>query len=258
MKQQMSQLLLSKGLSPQIDSKMNHNSILPNPLMMVICGKTGSGKTSLLMKLLLTENFLDYNNLIIFTPTPEQSDYLLLKYGLQYKLSKTDMIAIREILPQYRDEQIPEICRIYSEGMSRINSEPIKLTIYEKMQDIPLPNTLDKYQKNLIVFDDCVDFKDQSIIETYFIKGRHNNCSCIYLAQNYYGIPKRNIRTQLSAIVLFKLGESDKKFSHEHVSSFIDKKDYNHKINTIWKKPHAYVYIDKINEYLTDNLFEQT
>lgn len=246
--------LKSLGLPPQTDVKMKHNKILPDPLMMVICGKTGSGKTSLLMKLLLTEDFLDYNNLIVFTPTPEQPDYLLLKYGFQNKLSKTSMLAIREILPNYRDEQIEEICKVYKQA-SNDDYNDINFTFYERIQDIPLPNTLDKYQKNLIIFDDCVDFRNQSIIESYYTKGRHNNCSCIYLAQNFYGIPKGNIRTQMSAIVLFKLGGSDKKNSYEHVSSFIDRKDYYHQIDSIWKKPYSYVYINKNKEFLTDDLF---
>jgi hypothetical protein len=74
--------------------------------MMILTGKTGAGKTSLLMKMLLTDDFLDYNNLMIFTPTIEQKDYLLLKYGFKYNLSKSAMLAILEILPKYRDEQI--------------------------------------------------------------------------------------------------------------------------------------------------------
>jgi len=45
---------------------------------MIIFGKSNSGKTFLLMKLLLTENILDYNNLHIFTTTPEQPAYQIL------------------------------------------------------------------------------------------------------------------------------------------------------------------------------------
>ena len=52
-----------------------------------------------------------------------------------------------------------------------------------KFQDIIPCEKLDKNKKNLIVFDDYVNDKNQEIMESYFTKGRHTNCNCIYLAQ---------------------------------------------------------------------------
>ena len=252
----MSNSFLLRNPEPLDNSEVKHNSILPIPLMMVICGKTGSGKTRLLLKMMLTDNFLDYNNVIVFTPTKEQKDYLLLQYGFEYKLLKSDMIAITGILHKYRDEQIEEICKFYSQNKEG-SAEQIQISFYDQIHNIPPPTTLNKYKKNLIIFDDCVELKNQTIIESYFTKGRHANCSCIYLAQNFYGIPKGNIRTQLSAIILFKLGDSDKKFSYEHVSSFMDRRDYYQLLNIIWKKQFSYVYINKQTEEITDNIFSE-
>jgi len=91
----------------QHNTKIKNHENLPSPLMMVVCGSTGFGKTYLTLKMLLTDGFLDYNNLIIFTPTQEQKDYLLLKHGFENKLSKASMLAIRDILDDYVEEQIP-------------------------------------------------------------------------------------------------------------------------------------------------------
>jgi hypothetical protein len=240
----------------QIDNKVRHHENLPDPLMMVVCGSTGSGKTYLTMKMLLTDHFLDYNNLIIFTPTPEQKDYLLLKHGFKNNLSKSSMLAIRGILDNYRDEQIEAICVAYKESHPEdVVSNTPSVTFYERIHEIPPPTKLDKYKKNLIIFDDCVELKNQLIIESYFTKGRHNNCSCIYLAQNFYGIPKGNIRTQLTAIVLFKLGQRDKRNAFEHVETFMDRPNYYQEVEGIWRTKHNYIYINKLAETMTSDVF---
>ena len=46
--------------------RFNHNPNIPESFRMLIVGPSNSGKTVLLNKILLTPNYLDYNNLIIF------------------------------------------------------------------------------------------------------------------------------------------------------------------------------------------------
>ena len=61
--------------------KFNNHENLPNSFRMLIIGSSGCGKTTLLFYMLLEPNFIDYNNLLIFTTTPEQQDYQLLYHG---------------------------------------------------------------------------------------------------------------------------------------------------------------------------------
>jgi type IV secretory pathway VirB4 component len=42
-----------------------NNKILPNNFRMLIVGSSGCGKNVLLMKMLLKDGFIDYNNLIM-------------------------------------------------------------------------------------------------------------------------------------------------------------------------------------------------
>jgi len=63
-----------------------------------------------------------------------------------------------------------------------------------KFQDMIPCEKLDINKKNLIVFDDCVNDKNQEIMESYFTKGRHTNCNCIDLSQSYYDLPGRSIK----------------------------------------------------------------
>ena len=63
--------------------KPKHDSIFPNPLLMCLVGSSGSGKTHLLFEMLTTPGLLDYNNLLIYTTTPDQPYYQFLK-GLEF------------------------------------------------------------------------------------------------------------------------------------------------------------------------------
>ena len=58
--------------------KFNNHKNLPNSLRCLIVGSSGCGKTCLLLKMLLIPNFLDYDNLIIFTKLSFQPEYQLL------------------------------------------------------------------------------------------------------------------------------------------------------------------------------------
>lgn len=46
--------------------KRKNHRLLPSSIRCVIVGKSGCGKTTLLMNLLLKQGFLDYNNLKVF------------------------------------------------------------------------------------------------------------------------------------------------------------------------------------------------
>ena len=67
--------------------KFKHSNIFPNnPLLCCIIGGSGSKKTYLLFNLLTTPNVLDYDNLIIYTNTPNQDYYRFLNEGFQKNL----------------------------------------------------------------------------------------------------------------------------------------------------------------------------
>ena len=52
----------------------------------------------------------------------------------------------------------------------------------------PVENIEDDAQK-IVIFDDFVCEKNQKPLIDYFIRGRHKNCSVIYLSQSFYGTP---------------------------------------------------------------------
>ncbi|ESO85560.1 hypothetical protein LOTGIDRAFT_155046 [Lottia gigantea] len=69
---------VKQGLNKLVDSidtgevKVKHKKIFPNnPMLMCICGSSGSGKTHLTFNMLTTPNLLDFDSLYIYTTTSE-------------------------------------------------------------------------------------------------------------------------------------------------------------------------------------------
>jgi hypothetical protein len=84
-----------------------------------------------------------------------------------------------------------------------------KITFYKHLSQLPAPKDLQPNDcHNLVVFDDVINDKDQQKICDYYIYGRKINnglgCSCIYISQKYFSIPKV-VRAQLNYIILLKI-----------------------------------------------------
>jgi hypothetical protein len=100
-----------------------------------------------------------------------------------------------------------------------------KITFYTKLTDLPDPNNLNMGSKQiLLVFDDQVAEKNQRMIEEYFLRGRKvaAGVSCIYLSQNFFGIPTL-IRRQFNYVIILKLsGAKDLKQIIQNYSLGLD------------------------------------
>lgn len=91
----------------------------------------------------------------------------------------------------------------------RLGGEPI-LFASEDLDALPPVNDLDKEYNNLIIFDDMVtqSAEKQKQIADYFIRARKRQCTCMYLSQDYFGVPI-NIRKNLMYLVIIRLGNPD-------------------------------------------------
>ena len=61
----------------------NHAEIFPRNIFCVIAGFTGSGKTNLMVNLLLRENKINYSDVYIYSPTLHQPAYIYLKHSYE-------------------------------------------------------------------------------------------------------------------------------------------------------------------------------
>jgi hypothetical protein len=96
-------MLRGKVLNFEKRIDFRHHPNIPPEFRMLICGKSGSGKTCEVFRLLITPNFLDYNNLMIFAPSLslKQQEFQLLYHGLSNGLTKetiTSMVLNQEKL----------------------------------------------------------------------------------------------------------------------------------------------------------------
>src|SRR5688572_22069058 len=75
-------------------SKRSNSPLLPRSIRGLIVGKSGCGKTTLLLNLLLRPGWLDYDNLQIFGRSLFQPEYEILKKAFEEKLPKESIIGL--------------------------------------------------------------------------------------------------------------------------------------------------------------------
>jgi GTPase SAR1 family protein len=233
------------------------NKILPNSMRLLLIGKTDCGKSFLLLRLLL-EDYLDYNNLVLYTPSLKQTEYQILVEGFKHGLDKQEIRAIFD----KQDEIEDPISMIKSVSKQNwLNKAKINVQAFDNDADIPKPETFDKKKKNLVVFDDCA-FDDQSNLHAYFIRGRHYNINCIYLSQNYFELPKNSIRDNSNAFVFFKATAKNVQNIYQDIGAmdFDEFSDFKAICKEAWKKKHSYLFVNTTEDNLTDkyiiNAFE--
>ena len=90
-------------------SKRCNHPLLPKGIRGFIIGKTGWGKTTLLINLLLRPGWLDYNNINIFGKSLFQPEYHILKKAFEEKLPKEVIIRLFENQNEITDLDISPI-----------------------------------------------------------------------------------------------------------------------------------------------------
>ena len=179
---------------------------------MLICGGSGSGKTNLLYHM-LTEPLVFYDQIHLYAKNLEQEKY-------QNMIKKFDEIS---------------------------QSVGYDVLICNNNEIVPVENMENEAQK--VIFDDFVCEKNKKPLIDYFIRGRHKNCSVIYLSQSFYRTPK-DIRLNCSHFCIFEFPSCNERnlISRE---LGVNREDYI----KATKKTYSFLYVDKPKKKIKRNFY---
>ena len=221
--------------------KRRHNPLLPSSIRGLIVGKSNCGKTVLLLNLLLKHNWLDYNNLLVFGNSLHQKEYQIIKAGYESMLSKMQIYNIF----QNQDMLGNAVSPIEAiERYDGVKDGGISAEFFENCELIPDPKSLDPKLKNLLILDDCYLGK-QSKAKAFYTRGRHNNCDTLYIAQNYFSLPRNSIRENSNLIMLFpQNAKSTRHIYDDHGSTDMSYEEFKAFCGNVWEKKHNFITID--------------
>ena len=237
-----------RDLSWNDTSNRLNNPLLPKSIRGLIVGKSGCGKTTLLLNLLLRSGWLDYDKLYVFGKSLFQPEYMLLKKAFEKKIPKELITRLFD----HRDEIIKrgvspiEVVETWANELKE--KSDIECNFFESSDDVPDPRDLSPLNKNLMIFDDLL-LERQNKCESFYVRGRHCNIDCFYLSQNYFKLPRQTIRENANFMCLFP---QDKKnilhFYNDHVSGDMSLDEFRQFCKKGWEKPYGFVVIDLTND----------
>ena len=179
-----------------------------------------------------------------------QPEYKILEKGFREELPKDIIMRLFENQNEIQRKQIsPSVLidasaqELAKDRRSR-SKEPIECIFYESADDFPDPKELSPEQKNLTIFDHLL-LQKQNKCEAYYVRGRHSNCDCLYLSQNYFKLPCETIRKNANFFCLFP--QDQKNIDHifnDHVSHDMMKEQFKKLCKYAWSKPQNFVVID--------------
>jgi len=204
-------------------------------------GSSGSGKTNCLINAL---EHLYYDKLHIICPTAtSQPKY---KY-IDDKHSKED------------DSIRKQLVKINKKYKSNFDIED-RVSLHESMPEDFL-EMLSPEQQNIVIFDDmvCANKKEEKRIVDCFIRGRHKNCSFIYLTQSFYKIP-RALRLNCSCFNVFhSVNKSELGQLHRDLGLMTDKKSFVNTISKLIEPQYSFIHIntDSLKPFRTSNMVDE-
>ena len=225
-------------------NKRSNSPLLPKSIRGLIVGKPGCGKTTLLLNLLLRPGWLDYNNLRVFGKSLFQPDQQILKKAFNEKLSKA-ILRLFNCQDDIGKLGLSSTWAIEELAKESDNKNPdIDCEFFESEDDVPDPRELSSEKKNLMIFDD-LQLEKQNMCEKYYVRGRHNNMDCFYLAQNYFKLPRQTIRENANFFCLFPQDTKNiTPIYQDHVSMDMPMEEFKSLFKAACRGQHGFVVMD--------------
>lgn len=172
--------------APSDNPEYGNKHFINIPGRILLCGSSGSMKTNTLMNMIKAMPGT-FDHVILCCKSSHEPLY-------QWLIKK-----LGNSIDVYEDGDIPDL-------NSLENIEPCGY----KKKNVKSPNAENKKAQILCIFDDLInDKRANEVIAEYYIRSRKvaGGCTCIYLSQNYYSIPK-TIRSNSNILMLKKLSST--------------------------------------------------
>ena len=93
----------------EVTSRRFNHPLLPRSIRGIIVGKSGCGKTTLLLNLLLRPGWLDYDNLCVFGKSLFQPKYRILIKAFEENLPKECILRLFNMRDEIQHSQMPPL-----------------------------------------------------------------------------------------------------------------------------------------------------
>ena len=190
----------------------NRHPLLPqHPFNMLIVGQTNTGKTSFLLNLIL-RRFIEYDKIYY--------------YGKHLHQPKIQMLvkAFDEIYDKTEDDI---------------------LEVSNDIRECITPDDIDPEEgQTLMIWDDMIGEKDLSVVEDWYIRGRHSNASCIFISQVYMKV-LRPIRLNTHYFVFYGTpNRRELNIIYQENGYNLDKEEFIKRFNQATKVKYNFFLID--------------
>ena len=150
-------------------------------------------------------------------------------------LSKEVIIRLFENKNKITDLSISLISIVEEMAKEIRDKSDVECKFYQTTEDVPYPRELNSEKNNLMVFDDLL-LEKQDKRELYYVRGKHSNVDCFYLAQNYSKLSRQTIRENVNLICLFP--QDMKNINHifdDDVEIDMTKEEFRQLCETAWE-----------------------
>ena len=98
--------------------------------------------------------------------------------------------------------------------------------------------------------------RNNSQVDEFFTRGRHENLDVYYVSQSYFGLPRQSIRNNSDRLILFKQTLGDVQSMYQAIGAFdMIYDEFKEMCRVAWSEKFTYVCIDMTKKMKVNIVF---